>query len=230
MEQDGATEALYRIDAVWPSVALKKLVGQSIEVAEEDLQKGFEANYGPRVEVLAIVLNNHRQANEVWNMANGNKNEKFFGQLAHEYSVEPVSKANYGRVPPIQKWGGRPTVEKAAFELQPGNISGLIAVGEKWIILYCTGYTDPVVTDFAAVRDELRKDIYEKKLRIKMAEKFDQLRESAQIDNFLAGTSQSGKRPASTARAPSKAPQNRLPINQGGTATTPPRVGSGLRR
>ncbi len=34
---------------------------------EDDLQKGFESNYGPRADVLAIVLSNQRTAQEVWN-------------------------------------------------------------------------------------------------------------------------------------------------------------------
>ena len=55
-ETDGVTVELYVRDAVWPSVALKQLVGEKVEVKDEDLQKGFASNYGERVEVLAIVL------------------------------------------------------------------------------------------------------------------------------------------------------------------------------
>src|SRR4029079_8997144 len=46
----GATVDLYVRDAVWPSVALKKLVGTKVDVTDEDLRKGFESNYGERVE------------------------------------------------------------------------------------------------------------------------------------------------------------------------------------
>ena len=60
---------IYRQDVVWPTAALKKLVAGKIAVTEEDLRKGFEANYGPRVRCLAIVLNNQRQAQEVFEMA-----------------------------------------------------------------------------------------------------------------------------------------------------------------
>ena len=51
-------------------------------------------------------------------------------------------------------------------------------------------------TDFNAVRGELAKDIQEKKLRVLMTKEFDRLREVSQIDNFLAGKSQSGGRQA----------------------------------
>jgi parvulin-like peptidyl-prolyl isomerase len=192
-EEDGATVELYVRDAVWPTVALKKIVSGGVTVSNDDLQKGFESNYGERVEVLAIVLNNHRQAQQVWDMARNNDGDRFFGDLAEQYSIEPVSRANNGKVPPIQRFGGQPLVEEAAFKLKPGELSGIIAVGDKFAILRCLGRTQPVVRDYNAVKDELYKDIHEKKLRLLMAKTYDDLREVAQIDNFLAGTSQSGK-------------------------------------
>ena len=61
------------------------------------------------------------------------------------------------------------------------------------------------------VKDELTKDIQEKKLRLAMAKEFDRLKDTAQIDNFLAGTSQTRKRPtARTATQPPAAP----PVNR----------------
>lgn len=183
----------YVRDVVWPTVALKKLVTTDVEVTQDDLEKGFVANFGPRVEALAIVLQDERQAHKVWKMASDNGTVEFFGELAHEYSVEPVSKANYGRVPPIQRHGGRPRLEEEAFNLQPGELSGLIEVGTNWIILRCIGQTTPVVEEFDVVKNELYADIFEKKLRLAMAKKLDFIHSSAQIDNFLRGTTQSGK-------------------------------------
>lgn len=201
-ENDSVSVDLYVRDAVWPSVALKQLVGEKVEVKDDDLQKGFESNYGERVEVLAIVLTNQRQANEVWDMARHNPTEQFFGELATQYSVEPVSRSNLGKVPPIRKFGGQPIVEEEAFKLQAGQLSGILNVGDKFVILRCQGRTKPVVQDFNAVKGELYKDIHEKKLRIAMAEEFDRLKESAQIDNFLEGSSQSGRKVGPTATRP----------------------------
>lgn len=196
-ENDGATVELYVRDAVWPSAALKKLVGGSAPVTEDDLQKGFESNYGERVEVLAIVLSNQRQAQQVWEMARDNPTDHFFGELASQYSIEPASRSNMGKVPPIRRHGGQPLVEEAAYRLKPGELSGIVSMGDKFIIMRCQGRTRPVVQEFTAeVRQELMRDISEKKLRISMAKEFDRLKETAQVDNFLAGTSQSGKQRA----------------------------------
>jgi len=128
--------------------------------------------------------------------------KQFFGELATQYSVEPVSRSNFGKVPPIRKFGGQPIVEEEAYGLEAGQLSGILNVGDKFVILRCLGRTTPVVQDFNAVKGELYKDIHEKKLRIAMADEFDRLKETAQIDNFLAGTSQSGRKIGPTASRP----------------------------
>lgn len=193
-KQQGMTLENYRNDAVWPSVALKKLIGGKIEVTEEDLRKGYEANFGPRVRCLAIVLNNARRAQQVFEMARKNNTSEYFGDLATQYSIEPGSQALRGEVPPIKKYGGQPELEREAFSLKPGELSGVIQVGDKFVILRCEDYTKPVAgVDFAKVRDEIFRDLHEKKLRLAMAERFESLQETAAVDNYLAGTSRSPK-------------------------------------
>lgn len=193
VQEDDVTVDLYVQDAVWPTVALKKLVGSETKVTEEDIEKAYEANYGEQVEVLVCVLGSQRRAQEVWEMARANPTDQFFGDLAHQYSIEPTSKYNFGKVPPIRKFSGQPHIEKEAFQLQPGDLSGIVAAGNNFIIMRCVGRTKPESPPaLDEVRDELFNDIREKKLRIGMAQRFDQIRESAQIDNFLAGTTQLG--------------------------------------
>ncbi|MDA0658593.1 MAG: peptidylprolyl isomerase [Planctomycetota bacterium] len=185
---EGMTVELYMKDAVWPSVALKKLVASSVKVSAEDFKKGFEANYGERVEALAIVLSNQRTAQEVWKMARDNPSQTYFGELANQYSTEQVSRANFGGIPPIGRHGGQPLVESEAFKLKAGELSGIVATGDKFVILRCLGRTAPVVGDAEkeAVRDELTKAIQEKKLRIAMAEEFDRLKAEAKVQNLIA--------------------------------------------
>jgi parvulin-like peptidyl-prolyl isomerase len=118
----------------------------------------------------------------------------YFGDLAAEYSIEPSTKSLRGEVPPIRRYGGQPQLEEVAFELQPGELSGIIQLGDKFVILKCEGRTDPVEVNLQDVREVLYQDIYEKKLRMAMTEKFDAIRSQARIDNFLAGTSQAPER------------------------------------
>ena len=234
-EQEGATVDLYVRDAVWPSVALKKLVGGSVKVTEEDLLKGFESNYGERVEVLAVVIGDHRQAQKVWEMARNNPTDNFFAELAQQYSIEPASRSNGGKVPPIRKHGGSPLIEEEAFRLQQGELSGIVALENQFVIMRCLGRTRPVQVDYAAVKHLIHKDIQEKKLRGLMTTEFDRLRESSQVDNFLAGTTQAGRQARPTAGAtiaPAGGIQSRGPVGavSPATATGAPATTTGTRR
>jgi parvulin-like peptidyl-prolyl isomerase len=195
VEEQGISQELYLRDVVWRSAALKKLTAQQVQVTDEDIAKGFEANYGERVRCRAIVLPNMRRAQEVWDKARRNPSPEYFGDLAAEYSVEPTSKALRGEVPPLGRHGGQPHLEKVAFELQDGQISGIVQVGDTFIILRCEGRTERLNVDEKDVRDILYRDILEKKLRLAMGQKFDEINERARVDNYLAGTSRSPAKP-----------------------------------
>ncbi len=188
-EQQGIPQKQYLRDSVWPSAALKKLTAEQVQVTEEDLEKSFEANFGERVRCRAIVLPSMRKAQEVWDKARRNPTAEYFGDLAAEYSVEPTSKALRGEVPPLQRFGGQPQLEAAAFALQPGQLSGIVQVGDKFIVLRAEGRTQPMDVNLAIVKQDLYKDIYEKKMRLAMSEKFEAIREGSRVDNYLAGTS-----------------------------------------
>ena len=188
-EQKQPTE-FYINDIVRPTVALKKLIGP-VPVTREDLDKAFTATFGPRARCRAIVLDSQRRAQEVWQLARQQPTAERIGDLAEQYSVDPTSKALRGEVPPIQRFGGQPALEREAFGLKPGELSGVIQIADRFMVLFCEGFTEPVEVTFAEVRDELYRDILEKKQRIEMARYFRHLRQSAAIDNFLEGTSQS---------------------------------------
>lgn len=201
-KKQGMSPEVYRSDVIWPMVTLKKLAGDKVEVTEEDLHKGYEANYGPRVRCLAIVLNNQRRAQKVFEMARKNNTTEAFGELASEYSIEPGSQATHGEVPAIKKHGGQPKLEAEAFSLKPGEISGVIQVGDKFVILRCEGFTKAANVDFASVRAEIDRDLREKKLQQAMTQVFENLQEAATVDNYLAGTSHSPSRDRAAAKAP----------------------------
>jgi parvulin-like peptidyl-prolyl isomerase len=192
--EQGVTKDQYVRDSVWPSAALKKLAGSTIQITNEDLQKGFDANYGPRVRCRAIVLSSMRKAQEIWSKARQNESMDAFADLAEQNSIEASSKSLRGEVPPIRRYGGQPQMEDVAFSLKPGELSGIIQLGDKYVILKCEGRTEPVEVSPQEVHDILYKDIFEKKLRMAMSEKFEEIRGKARIDNFLAGTSQSPER------------------------------------
>ena len=194
----------YVEDVVQPTVALKQLVGK-VPVTQEDLDKAFEATFGPRAKCRVIVMDSQRRAQEVWQLARQNPTVERIGDLAEQYSVDPTTRALRGEVPPIQKHGGQPALERQAFSLKPGELSGIVQIADRFMVIFCEGFTEAAQVERAEVRNELYDDIHEKKQRIEMARYFSHLRESATIDNFLTGTSQS---PALTAAARSAGQRN----------------------
>lgn len=193
----------YIEDVVWPTVALKKLVG-GVPVSTDDLDKAYQATFGPRARCRIIVLDNQRRAQEVWQLARKNPSVEAVGALAETYSVDPTTRALRGEVPPIQRHGGQPTLEREVFGLKPGELSGVVQIADRFMVILCEAFTEPAAVSFPEVRDELYDDIFEKKQRIEMARHFSHLREAATIDNFLTGTSQSP--PAAAGRTPAGLP------------------------
>ena len=193
-----------------------------------------------------MILDTQRRAQEVWQLARQNPSVERIGDLAEKYSVDPTTRSLRGEVPPIQRFGGQPALEREVFALKPGELSGVVQIADRFMVFFCEGFSDPQQVRFEEVRDELYVDIEDKKQRIEMGRYFTHLREGAAIDNFLAGTSQSataadgaalargaaGGAPASGAQPTlSKQEQDELSRPRAGSrrAVAPPAADPGVR-
>ncbi|NBP79150.1 hypothetical protein EBU58_00160, partial [bacterium] len=103
-----------------------------------------------------------------------------------------------------------------------GELSGVVQVADRFLVLLGGGFTEPVDVAFNEVRGELERDIQDKKQRIAMAEYFTRLRQGSAIDNFVAGTSQT---PAGRTGVPGRLPSA---AEQEANELTRPRAGSRL--
>jgi hypothetical protein len=56
--------------------------------------------------------------------------------------------------------------------------------------LYKQSETTPIVQDFEAVKPEIQRELYEKKLQVAMQKKMDSLLKAAHVENFLEGSIQ----------------------------------------
>ncbi len=202
------TPMQYQRDVIWPMLALKKIAGNNVAVTEADLQKAFESAYGERVIAKMIMMDNLRQMNSVWSDAK--KDPANFDKLAQEHSIEPQSRGLGGTIPPIRKHGGNKELEDKAFAMKPGEISAIIQVGAgRWVILKCEGRTEPHVK---AMTQEIRAELYtalvEEKTQEAVAKIFNDLKETARVDNYLKGTASGG---------------NVQPVSHETLGTTPPK-------
>lgn len=189
------TPTQYRNDIIWPMLALKQLAGSEITpITEDDLKKAFIRDYGPRVKAKMIMCDNQRRAQEVWEKAQ--EKDADFGRLARQHSIDPSSRALEGDVPPIRRYAGNENLEKAAFKLKEGEISGIVDLTtpdrKLYVILQCQGRTEPIVTDIAQVKDNLTQQLEEERVQASVAKVFEKLKKDARVDNLLTGTSTGG--------------------------------------
>jgi parvulin-like peptidyl-prolyl isomerase len=211
--EPGVTVELYVRDAVWPSVAMKALCKPQVKITEADMQKAFESNYGQRVMCRAILVDDMRKAQKVWELARNNLTEENFAKLSAEHSTDASVRALDGEIPPIRKHGGRPVLEDEAFKLtKPGSLSGIIQTDGKFVILYYLGRTNPSTVKLEDVRSDLYDHVFRMKLNDAMGKLFDQMQQTASITNHLDPT------------------KSRQPAKARATAETATRAGATVQR
>jgi foldase protein PrsA len=188
------TPMQYRQSVIWPMLALKKLAGDQVDITEEEMNKAFVRNYGPRVKARMILLDNPRHARECWEQCTKTPDE--FEKLAQKFSIDPNSRALGGTIPPIPRYAGNDALETAAFKLQPGEISGIVEIQSgRYAILKCEGRTEKVVDSMDEVREQLYEELFESRTQQSVAEVFKKLKDNAKVDNFLTQTSTGPDRP-----------------------------------
>ncbi len=183
------TPEQYHRNRIWPAMAMKKLVGATVTVKEQDLKTAYEHHFGPRVKVRLVVYENIRRANEAWNALQ--KNPDDFERIAKRDSIEPNSRSLGGLIPPVRRHHEFPKLEAAAFKLKLGEISAIIQYGpptqSRYGILKCEGHTKP---EFAMkdVREYLVKMVTDQKSQTEMARHLLAIKGRTRVDNYLRNT------------------------------------------
>lgn len=196
------TYAQYIRDTIWPALALKQLVKDKVTINEDDLKKAFEANYGEKVDVRMLVVVELRKAQELWEKVSQEKDEAkrlaLFEDFCKSHSIDAATRSFAGKTQPINRHTGYPEVENLAFSLKKGELSKIIQIPEGNLMLLCVDRI-PARTDVTldspfnpklgpeTVRDVLKKDLWEKKMRVEVAQYFQGVHTKAKIENFLTG-------------------------------------------
>ena len=202
----------YRQNVIWQMLALKKLAGKEVSITREMMQMAYEDNYGPRVKCRMIVLDNPRRATEMWEKIKANPDD--FESLARDYSMEPNSRALGGTIPPIRKHseGTHKELRKAAFAFKPDvtepQISPILQVGpSQYVVLKYEGRTEPVEHSVEDVQAQLHAELEEREVQKLIGQTFENLQQSARVDNYLTGETRGGVEKASkVSTADEKAP------------------------
>lgn len=171
----------WKEDVVRPKLAMAKLVRPTIQVTQEDLAKGFEGRYGPKVQCRMIIFQNKDLAMKTWNkIAKAPDVDAEFRKDARQQFVEQLASTG-GEIPAIHKHFGDPRIEREAFSLKPGELSQVIEMPDKTaIILMCDRHVPPDASvTFESKRLELQKEIFDLKLSQRIPEYFAELRKKA---------------------------------------------------
>ena len=178
----------FKEDAIKPRLLLSKLCRGRVQASEEDLKNAYEAYYGEKMECRIIM----------WPDTDYNRALRAYPKIrdsAEEFDKAAASQANFqlasvqGRVePPFGRHTtGNEEFEKAAFRLEPGQISPVIKTPEGYVIIKCVKRHPPqkeITLD--QVRDKLTKEIVDRKISQQEIPKiFAELRHQADPQVFL---------------------------------------------
>jgi parvulin-like peptidyl-prolyl isomerase len=177
----GITPEQYARDIIWPTIALRRLASNQMAVTPQELQKAYESEYGPAVRTRLIVVTDPQAAQQLHARAVANPDD--FPRLAMDHSEDINSASIGGLIQPIRRHVGDAAIEQAVFQLQEGQVTPLIQVGNQYAILKCEGHIPARNVPISQVQEELIESIKEDKLREEANVLFAQLQKTATIKN-----------------------------------------------
>lgn len=185
LKKFGKTLYEWKEDVIRPKIMMENLVRAKTKITDEDLKKGFEAKYGPKVECRMIVLVDQDKsvAQKVWEHARKGRPE-FLEQARKQY-IQQLASAE-GKVPPIHKHLGEPRLEEAAFRLNEGEISGLLEMkdGTSVILLCEKKLPADISVKFDDVRLKLAIEVTEAMVQQRVPIEFAALQRAARPEFF----------------------------------------------
>ncbi len=179
----------WKEDVIRPKLGMTKLVLlEGVHVLNEDLIKGYEIRYGPKVQCRMIAYSDKIKATQGWEKIRLNPNMEagFLEQASNQHFTQLQS--TKGEIPPIHRHFGDPRIEKEAFSLKPGEISQVIGMPDNTaLIIMCEKHLPADATKrFDTEKLNLHKEIYEMKLAQRVQDKVVELRKDASPRFLLA--------------------------------------------
>ena len=117
------TEYEWKEDIIRPHIAMTKLVRLEIHITQEDIEKAYDAVYGPSVECRMIVMRAGDPGGWLKVREKIQADPRAFDELARSKEVQfiEILRNNDGKAPPICKNFGDASIERAASASQGGG-------------------------------------------------------------------------------------------------------------
>jgi parvulin-like peptidyl-prolyl isomerase len=176
----------WREDVIRPRLMLTRLCQGRVKCTEEDLQKGFEAYYGERLECRLILWPPEQAKYALSQYTRLRDSEEEFDRLCRSQPT-PSLAAQAGKIPIFGRNSlGDENLEREAFKLKPGEITPLIGTAQGQVVLKVDRRIPPDTTvTLSSVRDKLTKEILDKKVQMEMQVVFKELRDKAKPQLIL---------------------------------------------
>ena len=135
---------------------LRRIVESQQTFSEEDLRAEFERLYGRRVRVRHIQLATPSEVARVQERLAAGED---FAELARRYSANVASAKEGGLLEPFSDQDERvpDLLRDVSFELQPGDVSGAVRVGDWYHFVQLVDVLPPEPVDFEQVRYEVEQ-------------------------------------------------------------------------
>jgi PPIC-type PPIASE domain len=177
----------WKEDVIRPKLQLSKMCRDKVTCTEEDIRNAFEAYYGEKVECRIIMwpkAERQRVLNEYHKYQNSE--DEFANAAKHQASSQLAAVGGKLEKPIGRNTTGDQEFEKAAFRLQPGEVSEVLDTPEGVVLIKCDKRipADTTVNPQAA-RPTLIKEIIERKVALEIPRVFAQLKEQAKPNLIL---------------------------------------------
>jgi peptidyl-prolyl cis-trans isomerase C len=164
---------------------------ERIEVSEEEIEEYFEEHkdeYANEYRVSHIMVNTLEEARQVQELLKKNS----FTWVANRYSVDPVAKRG-GDLGYLTKGNMIPAFETVVFDMQPGEVSGIIQSEFGYHIIMLVGMREAQVKiELADVREMIMNELVLRKREAAYRELMEKLFEKADIRYFNGGYPEEG--------------------------------------
>jgi RNA polymerase sigma factor (sigma-70 family) len=176
----------WKEDVIRPKLLLAKLVHDRVKVTDGDVQAAYNACYGEKVDCRIIYWPKGEEQIAKDAYASIRDNEDEFKRRAARQANSQLA-ANGGRLPLFGHGGiGNDELDKAAFRLQPGEISEVVDTGDGCVVIRCEKRVPPDKTvSLESVRSKLFQEIFDHKSQLEIQKVFAELQKQANVNTLL---------------------------------------------
>lgn len=183
----GKTLYEWKEDVIRPKLMMTRLCRGRVTVSNEDLVNAFQAHYGEKVDCKIIMYpaaDKHNVLHKIWPKIRND--EKEFDHYARTQPSPSLASVG-GHIKPIgRNTTGDPKLEKVIFSLRQGEVSEVLDTAEGLVIVKCLGRVPPDTNmTIDKARQQLEKEVYERKERIEIAKLFQELQTQARPRSMI---------------------------------------------